>query len=155
MIAGSVIVAAVLTGLTPYFVENSLIDSDIRNFNASANVTEKTNQSSAGILTEQSLEFGRMTAGTGVAKFFNFSAQEEILVEFSANGNISEKLTTPGAVYFTDDRQLEVKFQSEEPGYYDGELVLKISSSDSRIGRFWLETKSEIRQTVKAATSIF
>lgn len=118
-------------------------------------MTPSDGNSSVGILTEQSLDFGRMTTGTGVAKFFNFSAQEEILVEFSSSGNISEKITHPGAVYFRGDRKLEVHFMSEEPGYYTGEVRLDISSSNSRLGDTWLEAKSVYRQAVKTVTSYF
>ena len=153
-IAGGVIILAFLIGLTPYLVENTLVETNLQSFNASANVTEYTNQSEAGILTERSLEFGRMTQGTGVAKFFNFTAEEPILVEVSSKGNISDKLDYPRATHFRGQDRIEIHFLSDEPGYYEGQVQLEISTSGSPVGQRWMEAKAFVKESIRTLTSI-
>lgn len=95
-----------------------------------------------------------MTQGTGVAKFFNFTAEEPILVEVSSKGNISDKLDYPRATHFQGQDRIEIHFLSDEPGYYKGQVQLEISTSDSPIGQGWMEAKAFVKESIRTLTSI-
>lgn len=47
-------------------------------------------------------------------------------------------------LYFKGQKQVKIRFNASEPGYYVGDVSLKIQTARNRIGRKWLDLKASL-----------
>lgn len=62
----------------------------------------------------------------------------------TVTGNISGTLQYDEKFYFKGARQMRIKFNATEPGYYTGEVRLKIQTPKNALGNRWLDLKASV-----------
>lgn len=145
-LALSVIAVSALIGMSPFLVDQYTLNRFDASFeangtalNTSGNFTKRI-----GVITGNSLRFGRIPTGATSIKYLTINASKKALLMISAEGNISEALEYKEKLYFKGSKQTPVKFNASKPGYYTGTLEVKIQTARNSLGQRWLDLKASL-----------
>jgi len=127
-------------------MDQTLVESQSFEFDTNATALENSynNTKKVGVVTEPNLRFGRLPAGMKSIKFFNISASRESILLIESEGNISDKLEHGDKFYFKGKKEVQVGFNSTEPGFYSGTINVNTQSPKNRWGQKWLDLKYEL-----------
>ncbi|MFB6144102.1 MAG: hypothetical protein ABEJ98_02205 [Candidatus Nanohaloarchaea archaeon] len=129
----------------PHAVQATSVEHSQKTFNASATVLPPGGPNKTlGLNADKTLEFGKIAQGTEITKFIRISAAEPVLVEVSANGNISKHMVFDRNHYFSGEKKISLEVESGSPGYYRGQVVMDMYTAENRAGELWLRMKSLI-----------
>ncbi len=133
-----------LTLLSPLMIDRVLVNHQELTFNASADISDRYNNSSArlGIAPgAEGLEYGKMNIEANSTRFISVNAPEETYFDLTAEGNISEYLHYEEEMKFRGGKNVTVELRPEETGNYTGRLVVKAEYAEGGLGKRWLELK--------------
>lgn len=121
-----------------------LVDVDDRSFPAQAEVKVPSNDTGLGVVTDPELDFGEVPQNASVRKRINVSSDQNLMIKTGSNGNISSKLDHERTQYIESNGQVEIEFESSEVGYFEGDVILSIYTTDVSYMDRWLKLRSDI-----------
>lgn len=131
-----------LIGATPFILDSQTIDFHNEEFNSSVAVLDQTgNNTSLGINSDPTLDFGYIPQGSNVTKFLNMSAKKKSVLSIKSDGNISNFLEHKDHMYFQGYKQIPLEFKGREPGNYTGNITLRFEIPENQVGKHWLDLK--------------
>ncbi len=143
--AAGIVLASILTGLLLSMpaVEKQITNIQVSSFKANATVIEKGNDTQKlGIVTNPQLRFGSIPEGSKSIKFLNLDAPRKSLVWIKSSGNISQHLIYNKKNYFQGEKEISIKFNASETGYYVGDVDIHTQAPKNKWGNRWLDIKS-------------
>lgn len=143
-IAIGIILGSVLLGIAPFAADYSLVEKEEFSFDSNASVYNATGNrtKNLGVVTEPNLDFGRIPQGSSTIKFINVDAPNKSILTLSSSGNISEHLIYGDKQYFEGEKELRVRFNGSQVGYFTGSLDVNAEMPRNRWGMKWLELKN-------------
>lgn len=147
-VALTLITAAAILGLTPFAISETSVDKQVVEFEPKANVSIVSNNSSNVSLGlapgKKGLNFGDLPLQSTqrARKTVDLDASDKALVIIKDSGNASEFLRYDEKHYFQGQKEIKIEFETEEPGYYEGDLKLKILTPRNELGKKWIELRS-------------
>lgn len=139
----TLIVILVIAG-TVVAADNILFEEQVNRFESNVTVVEDNESLDLGVDAGSNLKFGQVVSGNNVTKFVNMSSEGDKIVTVNSKGNISDYIVHPDSMRFSGSERLSFEFVSEEPGYYQGEIVIKTVVPKSGMGSAWLNVKSKL-----------
>lgn len=134
---------SVLIGASPFIADEVLVKEQSFSFDANASSVDRSGNytKNIGIVTNSNMDFGELPVGMGVTKFLNISMPRKGIVDLGAEGNISDSLDIREYHYFEGRKEIRVRFNASEEGYYTGNVTLKTQVPKHGIGNTWLGIK--------------
>jgi len=143
-----VLIAAIISliVIVPVLGEQALTQSDEFSLDANATAVNatSTNQTDLGVVTDPTLNFGEIPANAAVQKSINIGSEGKTLAHLDSTGNISEKLEYNNKELFEEQTEIETRFNSTEPGYYNGTVELTAQTPQRTGGELWLEIRKRL-----------
>ncbi len=139
------IVAVALAVAIPIGLEMLMTDTAVSTRPASLNVTADMNNSTdmyLGVNADNSLKFGVLPEGSNATKRLVLESTSTGLVDVETRGNISSYLDYDSSFVMKGSERFEIVAIADEPGYYAGEVEIKIQSANNLIGKKWINVKS-------------
>jgi hypothetical protein len=120
------------------------VDTEVRSYDARINVTERPNNSSLdlGINAASHLKYGEVPRGSNVSKHIDLESDGVSLVAISSSGNISEYLRYDDRQAVNGTEEVYIDVIPMDTGYFEGDVTVKIQSSNNNAGETWLRLKS-------------
>lgn len=142
----AVVGLSILLGLSPFLADGLTTNTLEKKFDANATAVDMDNNTTKqiGVVTNPSLRFGKLPVGSASVKYVNITSSKMALVNIDVTGNISPMLEYDDKFYFKGEKQAKIRFNASEPGYYQGEVRLKIQTAKNRIGERWLDFKASL-----------
>lgn len=146
LLAAGFFVLAALIGLTPLLLNETALDSRTLTFetNATAVNTSGNESLNLGVATGEKLNFGRIPTEGRSQKYFNVNAGKKALIRLETTGNISEQLDYDRKHFFEGKKEVDIIFNPERPGFYNGNVSMKIYTPVNEVGAAWLELKAKL-----------
>lgn len=140
-----VAIAGLLVAIFAYvMVMNEVAIQDEEFTFQSQALVDAENDSTLGVTTDPNLDFGQVPAGASVRKSMDIDTSQLTFVKINSRGNISNNIQYPSTLLLEEGSDIELEFNSSEPGYYEGELNVKAYVSNNRIGERWLRLRAAI-----------
>lgn len=140
--AGLLLILAVLS---PLMIDQALVNHQKLTFDASADISQRYNNSSAQLGVApgtEGLDYGKMNIEANSTRFISVNAPEPTYFDFRAEGNISEYLSYTEEMKFQGARNVSVELRPEQTGNYTGRLVVKAEYAEGGLGKQWLKLKN-------------
>lgn len=129
----------------PIGIEMLMTDTAVSTNSVSINVTADMNNSTdtyLGVNADDSLKFGVLPEGSNATKRLVLESTSTGLVDVETTGNISESLYYDSSFVMEDSERFEIVAVADEPGFYTGQVKIKIKSADNPVGRQWINLRS-------------
>ncbi len=127
--------------------ETHLVDTQTITYEASGTIvaaTNDTNRTRVGVAAGPNMTFGEVPLNANITRFVRVSTAEKARVAITADGNISQFLTTNTPAYFQGERELRVTFRprNSSAGTYTGTVTVLVDLPTGEWGRQWLDITS-------------
>lgn len=136
------VIASILVVMSILLFNYSAVDTEAEVFEVTAETVE-VNNSDIGVVTDPKLDYGKTPPGSTVRKNLGISSDRTLMVKLNSDGNVSQYLDYPKIEYMEEGGEVEVVFQADEVGYYEGNLNVSVYTSDYSIGERWLKLRSK------------
>lgn len=117
------------------------IDRETNEFEVTAESVE-ANDTGIGVVSDPELDYGKTPPGSTVRKKIEIGSERNLMFKINSEGNVSHYLDYPEIEYLEGDDEVEVIYNSEDVGYYDGNLSLDVYTSNYSLGERWLKLRS-------------
>lgn len=140
----TVIILSASIGAAPFIIEETTLEKTKASFNASAQVIPESSDAGYGINADKVLNFGRMYTGSNATKYLNVSARKKAYLEVDVEGNISDVLEYEENMWIEGEKDVPIKVEAREPGYYSGKVHASFKVPKNGIGERWVNLTNSI-----------
>lgn len=141
-----VAVAAIFLGLSPFLLDETTVETRTLTFEANGTALNTSGNQTIdlGVATGEGLSFGRIPVEGQSTKYFNIAAGKKALLYLDAEGNISEQLDYEPQHFFQGEKEVDLVFDPENVGFYEGNVSININVPENEVGATWLALKAEL-----------
>lgn len=140
LFVGSIIVISVVIGLALTAFYQAETSSQSNNYTTYADVQPAEGSNfTAGF--DDGMNFGVLVEESSVTKSLELSSSNLALVSSSVEGNISEGMVYDEKTLFQNDTSIDYRYDADEAGYFEGEILLDIKTADNFWGEQWLKLR--------------
>jgi hypothetical protein len=143
-ILASLTIITGLTAVTIQVIDKNQIERMQMSENVSFNVTSQNgtiNETNFRVKTGNHLEFGEMPQGTNQTRFINLTTDHATIARARIEGNASEYLYFKDTIAYQGQKELEVKLNAEDIGYYEGKFIVDFQAPKTRYALKWMDIK--------------
>lgn len=140
LFVGSIIVLSVMIGLALTAFYQAETSSQSNNYTTYADVQPAEGSNfTAGF--DDGMNFGVLVEESSVTKSLELSSSNLALVTSSVEGNVSEGMVYDEKILFQNETSIDYRYDADEAGYFEGEILLDIKTADNFWGEQWLKLR--------------
>lgn len=136
----------VLLLAVPAVANRTLLDSQIINYNMSAEIVRRKQNISVGVDAGKNMNFGKVPKQNNITKFINISAKDPYHIKVDTDGNITEQLRYRDELLKKEggSSSISVELIGNKVGNFTGNLKLTVTTPKYGPGERWLSIREKL-----------